>query len=150
MISSRSRYALRALSDLASQDPGVPVLVAEIAHRQNIPVKFLQQIMLDLKQAQIVASRKGPGGGYMLARTQEQVTLADIFNAVDAESAGLSCTSNVLGCDCPHPEKCAIQEALARTSSLIMSAMQKTTLGDLHQRQGELDLKSTDMLDFMI
>jgi Rrf2 family protein len=77
-ISVKSEYALRAVLDLASQPLDQPVKIGDIAKRQNIPYKFLQLILADLKQAGIVESRRGVEGGYLLARPPESVRVGDI------------------------------------------------------------------------
>jgi Rrf2 family protein len=96
-ISARTEYAIRALLTLAEQAdagqaPSVPVSVDTLASRQTLPGKFLEAILGDLRRAEIVVSRRGPNGGYALARSAAQITLGDIFRAVDgplAEVRGL-------------------------------------------------------------
>ena len=75
MLSSRAKYATRALLELTEHGMGRPVQIQEIGERQNIPAKFLEQILLTLKREGWVQSRKGPGGGYFLATTPERITL---------------------------------------------------------------------------
>ena len=77
-VSLRSEYALRAVFDLASHPPDTPVKIADIAKRQNVPQKFLQLILADLKQAGLVESRRGVEGGYLLARPPEAIRVGDV------------------------------------------------------------------------
>jgi Rrf2 family protein len=96
-ISARTDYAIRALLMLAeqadaAQSPGVPVSVDTLASRQTLPRKFLEAILGDLRRAGIVVSQRGPSGGYLLSRPAAQISLGEIFRAVDgplAEVRGL-------------------------------------------------------------
>jgi len=81
-VTTRARYAIRALYDLAFHRPGQAAQAKEIAAREQIPVRFLTQILQDLRKAGLVEARRGPGGGYALARPPEQITLADVLRAV--------------------------------------------------------------------
>jgi len=93
-ISARTDYAIRALLMLAqeAQSAGAPISVETLARRQTLPRKFLEAILRDLRRAGIVDSQRGPTGGYMLSRLAAQISLGDIFRAVDgplAEVRGL-------------------------------------------------------------
>ncbi|MBN1605035.1 MAG: Rrf2 family transcriptional regulator [Polyangiaceae bacterium] len=82
-LSNKARYAVRALFDMAFYHPSKPAQVKEIAERQAIPPRFLEQIFQDLKRARIVESKRGPQGGYRLARDASDVSLGDIVRAVE-------------------------------------------------------------------
>jgi Rrf2 family transcriptional regulator, cysteine metabolism repressor len=82
-ISSKGQYALHAIFDLASQQPGAPVRIASIAKRQNIPQKFLEAILASLKQGGFVESRRGAEGGYYLARSPDSITIGDVLRYMD-------------------------------------------------------------------
>ena len=79
MISQKSKYALRALLALARVAPGETMRIAAIAARETIPKKFLEQILLDLKRAGFVASRRGKHGGYLLLRSPEEIVFGDVL-----------------------------------------------------------------------
>ena len=81
-VTTRARYAMRALYDLAFHRRGQAAQAKEIAAREQIPLRFLIQILQDLRKAGLVEARRGPGGGYALARPPEQITLADVLRAV--------------------------------------------------------------------
>ena len=81
-VTTRARYAIRALYDLAFHRRGQAAQAKEIAAREQIPLRFLTQILQDLRKAGLVDARRGPGGGYALARPPEQITLADVLRAV--------------------------------------------------------------------
>ena len=82
-ISVKGEYALQAIFDLASQNAGEPVKIADIARRQKIPQKFLELILAGLKQGGFVESRRGAEGGYLLARTAESITVGDVLRFVE-------------------------------------------------------------------
>jgi Rrf2 family transcriptional regulator, cysteine metabolism repressor len=82
-ISVKGEYALQAIFDLASQRPGEPVRIADIARRQKIPQKFLELILAGLKQGGFVESRRGAEGGYLLARAAEAITVGEVLRFVE-------------------------------------------------------------------
>jgi Rrf2 family protein len=82
-ISVKGEYALQALFDLASQKPGEPVKIADIARRQKIPQKFLELILASLKQGSFVESRRGAEGGYLLARRPNELTVGEVLRYIE-------------------------------------------------------------------
>ena len=82
-ISVKGEYALQAIFDLASQPPGDPVKIADIARRQKIPQKFLELILASLKQGGFVESRRGAEGGYRLSRPADQITIGEVLKFVE-------------------------------------------------------------------
>ena len=88
-ISAKADYAVRAAAELAATDSDVPVKGEQIAQAQSIPIKFLENILVDLRQAGIVNSRRGPEGGYWLARPAEEVTVADVMRAAEGPLASV-------------------------------------------------------------
>jgi len=86
-ISVKGDYALQALFDLASQRPGEPTKIADIARRQKIPQKFLELILAGLKQGGFVESRRGAEGGYLLARPADSITVGEVLRFVEGEQA---------------------------------------------------------------
>ena len=87
-ISVKGDYALQAIFDLASQRPGEPVKIADIARRQRIPQKFLELILASLKQGGFVESRRGAEGGYLLARAPESITVGEVLRFVEGPLQG--------------------------------------------------------------
>jgi Rrf2 family protein len=87
-ISVKGEYALQAIFDLASQRPGEPIRIADIAGRQKIPQKFLELILASLKQAGFVESRRGAEGGYLLARPAESITVGEVLRFVEGAQQG--------------------------------------------------------------
>lgn len=87
-LSVKQEYALRALFDLACHPPGQPVKIAEISRRQGIPQKFLELILASLKQGGFVESRRGPEGGYLLARPASELTVGEVLRFIDGGGRG--------------------------------------------------------------
>jgi Rrf2 family cysteine metabolism transcriptional repressor len=86
-ISVKAEYALQAVFDLASQTSGEPVKIADIAHRQKIPQKFLELILVGLKQGGFVESRRGAEGGYLLARAADSLTVGEVLHFMDGSQS---------------------------------------------------------------
>jgi Rrf2 family protein len=89
-ISVKGEYALQALFDLASQNPGEPIKIADIARRQKIPQKFLELILAGLKQGGFVESRRGAEGGYLLARSADSITVGQVLRFMESSRAAKS------------------------------------------------------------
>lgn len=86
--SVKAEYALQAILDLASQPRGEPVKIADIAHRQKIPQKFLELILVGLKQSGFVESRRGAEGGYLLARSEDSIMVGEVIRSMDGPGEG--------------------------------------------------------------
>ena len=95
MISQKAKYALRALVALCKVPAGESLMISEISRDQAIPKKFLEQILLELKRAGIVMSRRGRLGGYVLLRAPEQVTFGEVLRLIDGPIAPLPCLSKI-------------------------------------------------------
>ena len=93
MLSKKSQYAFKALMYLAQNTDKGPVLIAEIAKKKKIPLKFLENILLELKKAGVLESKKGKGGGYYFAVPPSQVPVAKVFRLLDGPIALLPCVS---------------------------------------------------------
>ncbi|HOT92891.1 MAG TPA: Rrf2 family transcriptional regulator [Anaerolineae bacterium] len=135
-LSKRGEYGLRALQDLAAHYGNNPVSNKELAERNNIPLKFLEQIMLILKHGRIVNSQKGPVGGYTLARPPEQITLAEVIRLLDGPLAPIPCVSATAfePCGCPDMEKCGLRRVMKEVRDVVAGMMENTTLADLVMR----------------
>src|SRR5450432_4384358 len=92
-LSRKARYALKALYVLAADDARGPVLIADLAEGEKIPRKFLEAILLELKNAGILKSKKGKGGGYALARPADQIMIGEIIRVIDGPLAPIPCVS---------------------------------------------------------
>lgn len=152
MLSSRAKYATRALLDLTFRYDGAPVHLQDIAERQSIPQKFLEQILLSLKRMGFVQSRKGPGGGYTLAKSPSEITLGAVVRAIDGPLAPISCVSKTgyMECGCPEPETCGLRQAWQQARDALAMVLDNTTFADLRDRQENLKVVHTQVLDYII
>jgi len=152
MLSSRARYATRALLDLSLRYDQGATQILDIAERQNIPFKYLQQILMALKVGGFVVSRKGPGGGYLLARSPDQITLGAVLRAMDGPVAPISCVSvtKYSECGCPKPETCALRSAFKDVREAIVAVLDETTFADLRDRQLTAETADVDSFEFVI
>jgi len=133
MISHKAKYALRALLALAQQAKTEPLLISEIARKQKIPKKFLEQILLDLKHRGIVVSRRGKAGGYRLLRAPETITFGEILRMIDGPIAPLPCLSMTAyrRCeDCPTEKGCEIRKVFAKVTLATREVLDHTTIAD--------------------
>lgn len=142
MLSQKARYGLRALIELARAD-GAQVSAGELARRAAAPRKFLEAILLELCRNQIVVSRRGKFGGYVLARPSLEITFAEVIRVVDGPLALAPCVSPRLGyrkcVDCHDLETCALREALLRARDATAVVLEAYTLADA-AASGESDL----------
>src|SRR5690606_30948740 len=93
MLTAKAKYGLKALVHLAGLPPGRPALIADIAEQQNIPKKFLDAILNELRQSGYLSSKPGRGGGYMLAMPAEKIVVGDIIRQLDGPLAAVPCVS---------------------------------------------------------
>lgn len=133
MLSQKAKYALRALLMLAEREPGNLVMVSEIAESENVPRKFLELILLDLKKQGILISQRGRGGGFALARSPDQITFGQVIRLMDGPIAPLPCAS-VTGyrrCnDCRDETTCAIRQVMRRVRDAMAEILDHTSLAD--------------------
>lgn len=134
-FSKKSEYALRALIELTAQ-PGPALLQRhDIAERQNIPIEFLEQILLTLKNAGLLASKRGVNGGYSLLKSPEEITLGQVIRLLDGPLAPIACVSKTAyqKCqDCPYADtdSCPIQQAMLGVRNAIAEILDNYTLRD--------------------
>ncbi|HUA87099.1 MAG TPA: Rrf2 family transcriptional regulator [Bryobacteraceae bacterium] len=130
-ISVKGEYALQAIFDLASQPPGEPVKIADIARRQKIPQKFLELILASLKQGGFVESRRGAEGGYRLARAADQITIGDVLRFVEDGKRSRRASAN------------AFTDLWQRVDQSISAILDRTTFAELVRRWQESRAKYT-------
>lgn len=134
MISQKAKYALRALVALArATDSGTVMLIADIAEQQNIPKKFLEQILLDLKHHGIVASRRGKAGGYHMLKPPAETTFGEVLRLIDGPLAPLPCLSRVAYrrcADCGDEAGCEVRRIFAQVAEASRSVLDHTTIAD--------------------
>jgi Rrf2 family protein len=132
-LSKRSEYGLRALFDLAGRPPDRPVPLRTLAERNRLPVKFLEQIFVTLRNAGIVHSQTGPGGGYTLGRKAHSITLGEVIRVLDGRLAPVSCLSQIdyAPCSCPDEPSCSLRQAMAPVRQAIVDVVDHTSLADV-------------------
>src|SRR5688572_16210903 len=152
VLSSRGKYGTRALLDLSLHYEEGPIQIQEIAERQNIPLKYLEQILLSLKRYGFVTSRKGPGGGYSLARPPHAITLGAVVRAMDGPLAPISCASvsGYAECGCPEPETCGLRAIWKEARDALAAVVDGTTFADLRDRHLQLKADGREVLDYAI
>ena len=90
-LTTKSRYAVTAMLDIASHNTGSPISLPEISHRQNISLSYLEQLFSRLKKSGLVDSIKGPGGGYMLSKDANEIVISEVIQAVDEDLETTAC-----------------------------------------------------------
>jgi Rrf2 family protein len=153
MLTMKTKYALKALGQLASAPPGEPMLIADIAEREGIPRKFLEAILVELKQHGFVRSRKGRGGGYALAKNPDTVTLASIIRVIDGPIAPVPCLSRTAyrRCDgCKDEATCGVRLVLRDAHAASVQVLEGVTLADMAQRQKEALRESLPVIRYSI
>lgn len=133
MLSKKTQYALKALGYLAEKAGMGPVLIADIAKRKKIPLKFLESILLELKQKGVLESKKGKGGGYYLAAPPKKTTLAAAIRMVEGPIAMLPCVSLNFYQKCKDCNEvvCGLNKVMAATRDATLKVLEKKTLQDL-------------------
>lgn len=134
-LSKKSEYGLRALLELTLVHGSATLQRQQIAARQNIPIEFLEQILLALKRAGLLASRRGMKGGYSLIKPPETITLGQVIRILDGPLAPIGCVSKSAyqKCsDCPHANKsqCPVQSVMGTVRDAIAGILDHCTLAD--------------------
>lgn len=140
-ISTRGRYALRAIVDVARNADGNPVPRQGIAERQNISADYVAQLFRDLARAGLVEGVKGPGGGYRLARTAAGITALDIVEAVEGPLALVECVIPEEDPPCTRIDRCATHLLWKRLSEAMTETLSSVTLEDLSKHADQIATK---------
>src|SRR6266853_3889036 len=149
-LSLRGEYALRALLVLGLNYDQPLVRIQAISDQQNIPKRFLEQILNDLKSAGLVQSKRGMAGGYRLARNPEQITLAAVVRHIEGALAPVSCVSERFyeKCSCPDESRCPIRSVRKAVREAGVKIVERVTVADLCQRWSDLRHEPQNSLDF--
>jgi len=134
MLSKKAKYAINALVNLARKLDQGPILISQISEQENIPKKFLEAILLDLKNAGILNSKKGKGGGYYLIKKPEDVNLATVVRLFDGAIALLPCVSFKYyeRCDeCKDEETCGIRNVFMEVKDETVNILKRNSLADI-------------------
>ena len=151
-LSLRGEYALRALLVLGLNYDQPLVRIQSISDQQNIPKRFLEQILNDLKSAGIVQSRRGVAGGYRLAKRPEEITLAAVVRHIEGALAPVSCVSEQFyeKCSCPDESRCAIRSVMKEVRDAVVRVAERVTIAEMCTRARDLQQTPLDPLDFVI
>ncbi|MFT3935559.1 MAG: Rrf2 family transcriptional regulator [Chitinophagaceae bacterium] len=136
MLSKKSQYAFKALMYLAQNTEKGPVLIAEISKKKKIPLKFLENILLELKKAGVLESKKGKGGGYYFAVPPAQVPVAKIMRLLDGPIALLPCVSlnfyeRCKNCD---EKSCGLHDMMVNVRDATLKVLEKRTVADIARK----------------
>jgi Rrf2 family iron-sulfur cluster assembly transcriptional regulator len=134
-LSTKGRYAMIALTDLAGQGPEKLVALSEIAGRQDISLAYLEQLFVKLRRANIVESVRGPGGGYRLARPVEEIRIAEVLAAVDETMDALARGAGASGATSGTHEQHLADKLWEQLSANVYVMLHQTRLGDVVKNQ---------------
>jgi Rrf2 family protein len=134
MLTAKGKYALKALIYLSTLEPGEKAQGLAISKAGNIPKKFLDAILGELRNAGVVFARKGPGGGYMLARAASDIKIGHVVRAIDGPLAPIGCASRSAyePCtDCKSVKACAVRFTMMKVRDAISGVLDRMTIADM-------------------
>jgi Rrf2 family transcriptional regulator, iron-sulfur cluster assembly transcription factor len=129
-LSTKGRYAVMAMTDLAGRAGDRAVALAEIAERQEISLAYLEQLFSRLRRRGLVLSSRGPGGGYRLAKSAAETSIAEVVTAVDEPLKVMRCSGGPAGC-MKHGERCLTHDLWEETGRMIHSYLASVSLADV-------------------
>lgn len=144
MLSKKTKYAINALVYLGRRYEKGPILIAQIAEAQHIPQKFLESILLDLRNAGILSSKKGKGGGYYLIKPPEEVNMADVMRLFDGAIAFLPCVTYKYyeRCEeCRDEATCGIRDVFREVRDATVEILKGATLSEIISREEQLSAR---------
>jgi Rrf2 family cysteine metabolism transcriptional repressor len=133
-ISTKGDYATRALQDLALHYNHGPIPIEQVASRQGLPVRYLEQLLLSLKRSGFLLSKRGVNGGYSLAKPPAQITLGEILRAVDGPIEPIYCLTQAPRQECAYETDCVLRDVWADVNRAVSAIVDHTTLQDLCDR----------------
>lgn len=137
-LSRKCDYALRALVKIALKGDDEYTSIAEITEGSDIPSRYLEQVFLQLKNAGVLSSKAGPGGGYRLRREPGEITFLEVIRLVDGPVAPVRCVSHTAYEECPHEGDCALRPIMSDVREAIAGILAGLTLEDACRRAGLL------------
>jgi Rrf2 family protein len=154
-LSRKGRYALRALYALAGNVDagGGPMLIADLAERESIPRKFLEAILLELKNAGVLRSKKGKGGGYVLAKSPSEIVLGDVIRTIDGPLAPIPCVSEraYARCEeCVDEATCGTRIVMKQVRDAIAKILDNTTLASALEQSARARRQSLQQVAYSI
>jgi Rrf2 family iron-sulfur cluster assembly transcriptional regulator len=136
-LTTKGRYAVTAMLDLAVHATESPITLADISQRQGISLSYLEQLFAKLRKRELVSSARGPGGGYRLSRIADEINVADIVSAVDEKVDATRCSKEG---DCQDGQPCLTHQLWMDLSDQIFSFLQNISLGQLVQQRHVKDV----------
>ena len=142
-LTTMSRYGTRAIFDIAYNTTGLPVQVKDVAERQQIPIKYLEQIFHKLKKADFIKSERGPGGGYVLTKDPCDIRVGDIIKAVQEHTDLVACVceSTEDGDPCEREGQCVTRSVWKEAARQITEYFNSVTIADLCKDARNKNLK---------
>jgi Rrf2 family protein len=134
-LSTRGRYGARALVELAKHEGQGPLALKEMAERQQIPLKYLEQIAMVLKSAKLIKSVRGPSGGYTLARPAEKIHLLEIIETLEGSMSFVNCVKDPS--TCRRVESCAFNDLWKQIASETAKILRSVTLADMVRKDSQ-------------
>jgi Rrf2 family iron-sulfur cluster assembly transcriptional regulator len=131
-LSTRSRYGTRMMLDLAQHSDEAPIQISDIARRQNISVKYLEQLIIPLKKANFIKSVRGPKGGHMLAKSPEKITIGQIVKVLEGETNLTRCIENPGVCR--RAKDCPTRDIWGKATRAMYNELDSVTLSEMLQR----------------
>jgi len=133
MLSKKTQYAFKALIYLAEHSKNGPVLIADISKKKRIPLKFLENILLELRKAGLLESKKGKGGGYFLKTHPSKTHVASVIRVVDGPISMLPCVSLYFYQRCKNCDEryCGLHDVMEKVRDATLNILEKRTLQDL-------------------
>ena len=153
MLSMKAKYGLRAMLFLAREYGEGPILISEIARKEAIPKKFLELILLELRNTGYLHSKKGKGGGYYLGKSPQQISLGEIIRILDGPLAPIPCVSLTAyrRCpDCPDEKTCGIRVVMKEVRDATARILDGTTLADVLAQTDQGSSNAQEVLHFQI
>ena len=153
LLSKKSTYGLKALMNMARNAERGQVLISELAREENIPKKFLEAILLALKNGGILTSRIGKGGGYTLAAAPRSLTIGRVIRILEGDLAPVSCLgeTNPVRCEeCEDEASCGIRLVMADVQSAMNSVLDTVTLAEMVERSEAARLAGRKVFDYNI
>lgn len=134
-ISTKGEYGIRALLELAQRYGEGYIQSSEIATRREIPENYLYQLLITLRKAGLIRSRRGPQGGHMLSRPPERITLAEAVAALEGPLEPVTCIQREINDDCLFSETCALREVWRKVTAATQRILAETTFADLARQE---------------
>jgi Rrf2 family protein len=151
-LSQRGQYAVRALIALGMSGGKAVLSSQQISDQQKIPKRFLEQILIELKGAGLVESKRGVAGGYRLRRRADQIHLAEVIRHIEGPLAPVSCVSERFyeRCTCPDESKCGIRSVMQEVRAAIVGILEGITVTQLCDRVRQLQGPQAGPFDYVI